>query len=67
MPLPHRVSHVRSCAVHMAQKYGVARSAILEKIGIKDGYTEGAYPTSPEIEAAIEKLDEIKKNGIDSV
>jgi hypothetical protein len=51
----------------MAQKYGVARSAILEKIGMKDGYEEAAYPTSPEIETAIRKLDEIKKNGIDNV
>jgi hypothetical protein len=67
IPLGHRISHVRSCAVHMAQKYGVRRSVILERIGIMDGYEEGAYPTSAEIEATIGKLDEIKKNGIGNV
>jgi hypothetical protein len=51
----------------MAQKYGVRRSVILERIGIMDGYEEGAYPTSAEIEATIGKLDEIKKNGIGNV
>jgi hypothetical protein len=67
MPIPRRISHVRSCAVHMAQKYGVTRSVVLEEIGIKNGYEEAAFPTSSEIETAIKKLDEIKKNGLDKV
>lgn len=67
IPLEHRLSHVRSCAVHMAQKYGVRRSVILERIGIKDGYEGGIYPTPADVEAAIGKLDEIKKNGIGNV
>lgn len=66
-PIAHRISHLRSCAVHMAQKYDVTRAIILEKVGIKENSDEDTYPTSEEIEAAMEKLDEIKLSGLDSV
>ncbi len=67
LPIEHRISHVRSCAVHMSQKYHVSRSEILEKINIADKYDQDKYPTAAELENAIAKLDLIKERGFDNV
>lgn len=37
VPLEHRASHVRSCALHVANKITVKRSAILEQVKRKAG------------------------------
>ncbi|WP_257385203.1 hypothetical protein [Tahibacter caeni] len=64
LPIRHRLSHVRSCAVCVAEKYGVGRSVILDRIGIADAHEEHDLPSAQHIEAAIAALDEIKASGI---
>jgi hypothetical protein len=64
LPLQHRVSHLRSCANHMAQKYGVPRSAILERIQIKPAYAPDELPSSEAVLRAAAMLDQIKGEGL---
>jgi len=64
LPLRHRISHLRSCANHMADKYGVSRSVILDQIGIKDQYGPGELPSASAVLHAAALLDEIKHKGI---
>ena len=37
MPLEHRASHARSCALHVANKLAVKRSAVLEHVKQQTG------------------------------
>lgn len=64
LPIRHRLSHVRSCAVHVAQKYRVSRSVVLDLVRIADAYEERDLPSSLQIEKAIEALDQIKECGL---
>ncbi|MBN8742529.1 MAG: hypothetical protein BGP24_17515 [Lysobacterales bacterium 69-70] len=64
LPIRHRLSHVRSCAVHVSQKYRVSRSVVLDLLGIADAYEERDLPSSLQIGKAIEALDEIKACGL---
>jgi hypothetical protein len=67
LSIEHRISHVRSCAVHMSQKYRVSRSEVLRRINILDKYDHDNYPTEAELENAIARLDLIKAHGLDNV
>ena len=60
LPLRHRASHVRSCAVLVAQKWRVRRSVILSLIGFRDHYEDWELPSPADIERAIERLEEIR-------
>jgi hypothetical protein len=64
LPLRHRISHLRSCANHMADKHHVPRSVILEQIGIKDQYGAGDLPSAPAVLHAAALLDRIKHKGL---
>lgn len=72
LPVRHRLSHVRSCAVHLSQKYNVRRSVILSLIGIAPAYDEQGVPSydadnlpsSQQIEEAVRALDRMKVSGI---
>jgi hypothetical protein len=37
VPLEHRASHARSCALHVANKLAVKRSAVLERVKQQSG------------------------------
>jgi hypothetical protein len=63
LPLRYRVSHLRSCANHMAEKYRVARSVILEGIQIKATYGGDELPSEEAILRAALLLDQIKRQG----
>lgn len=64
LPIRHRLSHVRSCAVPVSQKYRVSRSVVPDLIGIADAYDERDLPSLLQIAKAIEALDEIKACGL---
>lgn len=64
LPVRHRLSHVRSCAVCVAEKYRVGRSVILQLIAIADTYEEHELPSSRHIEDAVRALDEIRTSGL---
>lgn len=67
LPLPHRISHLRSCANHMAQKYGVHRSVLLERIQIEPMYGADDLPSLEAVLRAAALLDQIKRDGLDVV
>ena len=64
MPLPHRVSHARSCAMLMGQKYRVHRDAVIEAVRRACGVDLTAPATEAEIVAAVGALDSIKAHGL---
>jgi hypothetical protein len=64
LPLRNRLSHLRSCANHMAQKYGVPRSVILERIHINASYGADELPSPEAVLCAAELLDQIKRQGL---
>lgn len=64
LPIEHRLSHLRSCALHMANKYEVDRSLILAKISIEGKYEQ--LPAAEVIESAVARLDQIKNFGLGS-
>jgi len=66
LPIRHRLSHVRSCAVHVAQEYRVSRSVVLDLIRIAGACEERDLPSSLQIGKAIEALDQIKECGLPS-
>jgi len=67
LPLRHRISHLRSCSNHMAQKFHVHRSIILEKIQIACPYSDEDLPTIEAVLRAADLLDKMKHHGLHSV
>ena len=37
LPLPHRASHARSCALHLANRLGVTREEVIQRIQKRSG------------------------------
>ena len=64
LPLATRVSHLRSCAMLVARKYGVPRSEILTRIGIEPTYPAGDLPSPVQIEHALAILQEVRRRGV---
>ncbi len=59
VPLEHRASHARSCALHVANKLAVERSAILEHVKRQTGVDldmPGSYEALAVAFASIEAL-----------
>lgn len=64
MPLNHRMSHLRSCAMLMGQKYRVPRSAIIERVLNVCGVDISSPVADAEIRRAVEALVRIKASGL---
>jgi len=64
LPLPHRQSHVRSCAMLMGQKYSVRRSVVLDLIQRACGADLNLPATEGELVAAMHVLERIKAVGL---
>ena len=64
LPMQHRLSHVRSCAMLMGQKYKVPRSAILDYVRVISAIDLTKTVTDSELIEAIRVLELIKKNGL---
>jgi hypothetical protein len=67
LPIAHRMSHARSCAMLMGQKYWVPRSVILDLVRRTCGVDLTAPASDPEIAEAIGALDRIKAGGLAAV
>ncbi len=67
LPLRHRISHLRSCANHIAEKYRVPRSVILERIHIEPEYGDDDLPSSEAVLQSAVMLDQIKREGLHDV
>jgi hypothetical protein len=64
LPLQHRLSHVRSCAMLVGQKYKVSRSAILDHVRAASAIDLTTTVAESELIEAIRVLELIKKNGL---
>jgi len=64
-PIAHRMSHARSCAVHVSQKYRVERGLILDLVHRACGVDLNELATDQELGTAVAVLDQMKANGID--
>jgi hypothetical protein len=66
LPIGHRASHARSCAVLVAEKYRVKRSAVIDLVKERCGVDLTAVVSDEEIAHAVEILDDLKARGIQS-
>jgi len=65
MALDHRLSHLRSCAMLMGQKYRVPRSAVIERVLQLCGVDISIPANEAEIQRAVGVLVQIKESGLD--
>jgi hypothetical protein len=65
IPLNHRVSHLRSCAMLMGQKYRVSRSTILDRVRELCGVDISAVGDEADVQRAVDVLARIKELGLD--
>lgn len=63
-PLNHRVSHARSCAMLIAQKFNVHRDAVLERVRKRCGVDLNRVASEDELNRAIDLLEEIRFRGV---
>jgi len=66
MPINHRASHARSCAVHVAQKYKVKRSEIIVMVKKKCSVDLMTANTDEQITSAVEVLNYLRIHGLDA-
>jgi hypothetical protein len=66
LPLNHRASHARSCAMAVAEKYKVKRSVVLDLVQKASGVDLLEITNEREIETAIEALEAIRRGGLGS-
>lgn len=60
LPLGHRVSHARSCALHVANKLGVKREDVMERVAQKTGGDPNRPANPEELLAAFEMLESMR-------
>ena len=60
MPLAHRASHARSCALHVAQKFGVAREDVISRVTQIAGVSLHQPTSAEELERAMSALDGLR-------
>jgi hypothetical protein len=64
LPVSHRMSHLRSCAMLMGQKYRVPRSMIFERVVQLCGVDISDLASDAEIQRAVQALVIIKESGL---
>lgn len=60
LPLAHRASHARSCALHVANKLGVNREAIIDLVAQQSGVSLHKPQSSSELLAGLKALEAIR-------
>jgi hypothetical protein len=66
LPIAHRLSHARSCAMLMGQKYKMHRSVIINLVRRSCGVDLMGLANEAEIVEAVRVLDKIKAYGPDA-
>lgn len=66
LPLKHRASHARSCAVRVSEKYGVKRDVVIDLVRQACGVDLNSVGSESEIVAAIEVLNALRLRGLES-
>jgi hypothetical protein len=60
LPLDHRASHARSCALHVANKLGVDREAIIDLVAQQSGVSLHNPKSSNELLVGFSALEAIR-------
>ena len=63
LPIHQRMSDLRSCAVLVAQKHSVPRSAIIERVRVLCGVDITGSTDEPGVQLAVEALVHLKESG----
>ncbi|RIK77527.1 MAG: hypothetical protein DCC68_17115 [Planctomycetota bacterium] len=63
-PLVHRASHARSCAMLVAEKWGVPRATIIDLVRSRCGVDLNAVSQGAEISTAVAELETIRSQGM---
>jgi len=61
-PLEHRASHARSCALHVANKLGVKREAVIELVSQRTGVSLHNPNNVTALLLAFEALENIRQS-----
>lgn len=61
-PLDHRASHARSCALHVANKLGVEREAVIELVAQQTGVSFHHPKSVADLLRAFEVLEKIRQS-----
>lgn len=67
LPLAHRMSHVRSCAVLLGQKYRVPRGVIIDRVKVLCGVDITLPIDDAAVQQAVRVLESIKESGLPEV
>ena len=67
LPVTHRASHARSCAVCVAEKYGLRRSNVVDSVRQACGVDLMSVKSGDDIFRAVEVLDRIRHEGLGDV
>lgn len=60
LPLLHRASHARSCALLVAQKFSLKRESIIDLIKLNTGVDLNSPQSATELLIALTALDELR-------
>ncbi|MGC4002905.1 MAG: hypothetical protein QM811_07135 [Pirellulales bacterium] len=66
LPLQHRFSHARSCAVHLSWKFRVSRETILDTVRRHCGIALDRVTSEGDLLQAMTLILHIKANGLES-
>ncbi|MBL8508359.1 MAG: hypothetical protein JNM11_07810 [Chitinimonas sp.] len=61
LPFSHRASHARSCALHVANKLGLAREAIIERVAQQSGVSLHRPENGAQLLAALAVLESMRQ------
>jgi len=61
VPFLHRASHARSCALHVANKLGLAREAIIERVAQQSGVSLHSPENAAQLLAALAVLESMRQ------
>ena len=64
LPLSHRASHARSCAVVVCEKWRVERSVVIEAVRQRCGVDLMAVKNGEELILAMQVLEDLRFNGL---
>lgn len=60
-PIGHRMSHLRSCTVHISQRHRIQRAQVIEKVKVLTGLDLHEHLTDDEMQMATQCLDAIRE------
>jgi hypothetical protein len=60
LPLEHRASHARSCAIHVANKLGLERDAVIDLVLVKAGVDLHHPNSGAELLLAIDAMEALR-------